>query len=54
MPEKTGDADAKRAAAADARRRGMSASEAGVSTGASKQLRKLPDKKRQPKGDRTS
>jgi hypothetical protein len=27
----------------------MSASQAGVSTGASKQLKKLPDKKRQPK-----
>jgi hypothetical protein len=54
MPEKKGDADAKRAAAAEARRHGMSAGEAGVSTGASKQLKKLPDKKREPKGDRMS
>ena len=54
MPEKKGDADAKRAAAAEARRHGMSASEAGVSTGASKQLKKLPDRKHQPKGDRKS
>ncbi|WP_374969322.1 hypothetical protein [Terrabacter sp. BE26] len=54
MPEKKGDADEKRAKAAEARRHGMSASEAGVSTGASKQREHLPDKKREPKGDRKS
>jgi hypothetical protein len=36
------------------RAHGMSTSEAGVSTGASKQLKKEPHTKRRPKGDRKS
>ena len=54
MSEKKGSADEKRAAARDARRHGMSASEAGVSTGASKQIRTERDKNREPKGDAKS
>jgi hypothetical protein len=51
MSEKKGSADEKRAAARDARRHGMSASEAGASTGASKQVKTARDKDREPKGD---
>jgi hypothetical protein len=54
MPEKKGNADDKRAAARQARREGLPASEAGASTGASKQIRTARDKDREPKGDSKS
>jgi hypothetical protein len=54
MPEKKGSADEKRAAAREARREGKSPSEAGATTGASKQIKTARHKDREPKGDRKS
>ena len=51
MPKKD-DANVKRKLAREAHEQGMSASEAGVSTGASKQTKHLSSSEREPKGDR--
>jgi hypothetical protein len=54
MSGRTGDADEKRAAAREAHREGKSASEAGSSSGASKQLDHARTSDREPKGDAKS
>jgi hypothetical protein len=51
MSQQNRSADEKRAAERDARQQGKSASEAGASTGASKQIKTARDKDREPKGD---
>jgi hypothetical protein len=51
---KNEDANIKRKQAREAHKEGMSASEAGVSTGASKQIKHLKSSEREPKGDRKS
>lgn len=54
MADKPGSPDEKRAAVREAHREGKSASEAGASTGASKQIDTKRSKDREPKGDRKS
>jgi len=48
------DEQAKQSAIQDAKREGKSPSAEGLTTGASKQIRTLPDSRREPKGDRKS
>jgi hypothetical protein len=54
MADKPGGPDQKRAAVREAHREGKSASEAGTSTGASKQIKTERSHDRHPKGDRKS
>jgi hypothetical protein len=54
MADKPGGPDHKRAAVRDAQREGKSASEAGASTGASKQIKTERSHDREPKGNRKS
>jgi hypothetical protein len=54
MADKPGGPDQKRAAIREGHREGKSASEAGASTGASKQVKTKRTHDREPKGDRKS